>query len=89
MESLTSLGTTRFLTLNGTRVASYEACSTKCGFVFCVDFHQSASDAQTKSLCLSGETTTYEVYLNIIFLGYTKKFQRLLNDKLEDRIGEI
>ena len=84
LESAACFRTSRFLTFNDTRVASYEAFCTKSFFVFRIDFDQSTGDSQAQSLRLAGETTATQIYFNVIFLCYFQFVQRLLYYILQD-----
>ena len=86
---LTSLRLTRFLTLNLTSVTSHEAFCLQCSFVFRINLHQRTCDSQTQSLCLTFETTTVKIYLDIVFLSDTELIQRLENDIAQNRRREI
>ena len=68
LESLTSFRTTRFLTLNSTRIASYESFRSQDSLIFRINLYQRTRDSQTGSLRLTFETTTVKVDLNIILL---------------------
>ena len=89
LEALTSLRTTRFLTLNLTSVTSHEALSLQCRLVLRINLNECASDSQTQRLCLSLVSATVQVDLDIIFLSYIQLCERLLNDVLQRGSGEI
>ena len=69
LESLTSFRTTRFLTLNSTRIASYESFRSQDSHIFRINLYQRTRDSLTGSLRLTFETTTVKVDLNIILLS--------------------
>ena len=89
LEATTCLGTTRLFTFNLTGIASHEAFSAESLLVVSVNFHQSASDSQTESLRLTGETTTAKVYFDVIFFCNVEQVQGLLYNELQDGRGEI
>lgn len=89
LEALASLGTTGFLTLDGTGVASHEAVLAQQSLVLGVDFHESASDGEAECFSLTLVATTIEIYVDVVFLGDFEERQGLLNDKLKNRRGEV
>ena len=89
LESLAGLGLTGFLALYSTRVAGHETLLAQCALVLGVDLHQGAGDSQTKGLGLSLVTAPDEVNLDVILLSGTQRAKRLLNDVLQDGVGEV
>ena len=89
LEVPTSLRLTRFLTLYLTGITCHESFCLQSRFVLGVDLHQCAGDCQTQSFCLTFESATVQISLDIIFLRYTQFLQRLLNHVLENRTREI
>ena len=89
LEALAGLGLAGFLTFNGTRVAGHEAMLAEGRLVFGIDFDKSASDAETESFCLSFVAAAVEIDMDIVFVGNFKSVERLLNDILKNRRGEV
>lgn len=89
LESLTSLRTTWLLTLYDTWVASYETSSTKCSLVLRIDLDKRTSDTKTSRLALTLEATTSEIDSDVILVSYLKLDERLLDNKLKYRRGEV
>ena len=89
LESLTSLRTTWLLTLYDTWVASYETSSTECSLVLRIDLDKRTSDTKTSSLALALEATTSEIDSDVILVSYLKLDERLLDNKLKYRRGEV
>ena len=89
LESLASLGLTGFLALHGTRVAGHETFLAQRALVLGVDLHQGAGDSETQGLGLTFIATSNEVHLDVILLGCIQRAKRLLNDVLQDGVGEV
>ncbi len=84
LEAAASLGLTRLLTLNGTRVAREEACILQLFLIFCVHLDECAGNGEAKSLALSCIAAAVKINLDIIFLSNLKQLQWLLNHILQD-----
>ena len=54
-----------------------------------IDLYECACNCETNGTSLAIEATTLEVHLDIVLLGNTYFVERLLNDELKDRRGEI
>lgn len=89
LEAFASLWTTRFLTLNGTRVASHETMFAEQSLVFGVNSDESASDTETKSFGLAFVAATVESDNDVVFFGYVEGCEGLLNDILQNRGREV
>ena len=78
LEVSTSLGLTRLLALDGTAVAREESGVLELLLVLGVDLDERTGDGEAQGLALTGETTTVEVYLNIILTLSLEQLQWLL-----------
>ena len=84
LEAATSLGLTRLLTLNSTRVAREEACILQLLLIFCVHLDERAGNGEAKCLALACIAAAIKISLDIIFLSNLKQLQWLLNHILQD-----
>lgn len=89
LESLAGLGLAGFLALYGTWVACHEAFLAQCALVLGVDFDEGTCDSEAQSLGLSLVAATLEVDGDVILFNCLQGVERLLNDELEDRVGEV
>ena len=84
LEACACLWTTRLLALHSAGVAGEEALILECFLVLSVDLHQCAGDGKPQSLALTGEATSVEVDLDIIFVCNIEQLERLLDNILKD-----
>ena len=89
LEALTGLGLTGFLTLDHTRVTHQETFLLESGAILDVVLAKSAGDSHTKSLSLTGDSTTVEVGLDVPLAFSTSNQERLVDDVLQRTGGEI
>ena len=89
LEALACFGTSGFLTFNSARVAGHESMLAQNGLVVGVHFDQGAGNCETQSFGLSFETAAVEVDVDVVFFGAVEHGERLLNDELKNRRGEI
>ncbi len=89
LETFTSLGTTRLLPFNHTRVTGQKTFGLQRCTVFGIDGTQSPGDTKTQSFRLAANPATIQIGFHVELIERTRNLKSLVGHVLQNRCGEI